>query len=43
MSFSAITEEDVAFVEKQLNTRPRKCLGFATPLEEFERLSKLVA
>jgi len=31
MSFAAITAEHVVFVESQLNTRPRKCLGFRPP------------
>lgn len=31
--FTTIPEEELAFVEKELNTRPRKRLGYLTPLE----------
>lgn len=31
--FTAIPDEDISFVEKELNTRPRKRLGYITPLE----------
>ena len=31
--FAKITDEQVAYVESLLNNRPRKCLGFRTPLE----------
>ena len=37
--FSTITQEDVDIVENILNNRPRKCLGFKTPLEVFNELS----
>jgi len=30
--FSELTHEDIEFVENRLNTRPRKCLSFATPM-----------
>ena len=30
--FSKLTHEDIAFVENRLNTRPRKCLSFTTPM-----------
>ena len=30
--FSELTHEDIAFVENRLNTRPRKCLSFTTPM-----------
>lgn len=33
--FAIITKEQVKHVEKALNNRPRKCLGFKTPLEIF--------
>ena len=33
--FSTITQNDIDIVEKILNNRPRKCLGFRTPLEVF--------
>ena len=31
--FTTIPDEDISFVEKELNTRPRKRLGYLTPLE----------
>lgn len=31
--FGKITEEQVVMVESLINTRPRKCLGYKTPLE----------
>lgn len=31
--FRKITSEQIARIEKLLNTRPRKCLGYKTPLE----------
>lgn len=33
--FSTITQDDVDIVENLLNNRPRKCLGYKTPLEVF--------
>lgn len=33
--FSTITQNDVDIVENILNNRPRKCLGYKTPLEVF--------
>lgn len=36
--FSTITQEDIDIVENILNNRPRKCLGFKTPLEAFNRV-----
>lgn len=33
--FTAITNRDLSFVERELNTRPRKRLGWRTPLEVF--------
>lgn len=33
--FSTITQDEVDIVEKFLNNRPRKCLGYKTPLEAF--------
>lgn len=35
--FRNVTNEQVAFVEKQLNTRPRKALGFETPQALFTK------
>ncbi|MDO8469772.1 MAG: IS30 family transposase, partial [bacterium] len=31
--FTTIPERELAFVERELNTRPRKRLGYKTPLE----------
>lgn len=31
--FDKITDDQVAWIESQLNHRPKKCLGFKTPLE----------
>jgi IS30 family transposase len=31
--FSKITDEQVAWVESRINNRPRKCLGYKTPIE----------
>ena len=31
--FAKITEEQIAWIESRINHRPRKCLGFKTPLE----------
>lgn len=33
MDLALVTEADIAFIENQLNNRPRKCLGFKTPQE----------
>jgi len=37
--FSKITDQDTEFVEKRLNTRPRKCLDIRTPEMVFFELS----
>lgn len=34
--FATVSDEDVAIVEKKLNNRPRKVLGYATPCEVFK-------
>lgn len=31
--FAIISDEDIRLIESRLNNRPRKCLGFKTPLE----------
>jgi IS30 family transposase len=31
--FSKITEEQITWIESRINHRPKKCLGFKTPLE----------
>lgn len=38
--FRTVTHQDVRAVEKLLNSRPRKCLGFATPAEVFHADSR---
>lgn len=35
--FTTIPEAELAFVEYELNTRPRKRLGWLTPLEAFSK------
>jgi transposase, IS30 family len=35
--FRSISEKEVAFVVKNLNTRPRKCLNYQTPLEVYRQ------
>jgi IS30 family transposase len=37
--FSKITDQDTEFVEKRLNTRPRKCLDLRTPFQVFFDIS----
>ena len=37
--FSTITQQQVLEVEQKLNNRPRKTLGYRTPIEEFLRLT----
>lgn len=39
--FNDVSEEDIKKVELLLNNRPRKILGFETPLEVFNRLSSI--
>ena len=39
MDFSMISDQQVLEVEAKLNNRPRKTLGYQTPLEEFLRLT----
>lgn len=33
--FAKVSEDQITFIEHQLNSRPRKCLGFKTPNEVF--------
>ena len=40
---SAISNDDIQFVENQLNNRPRKVLGYRTPREAFMGLKKPTA
>jgi len=37
-----LTPEDIAYVENQLNNRPRKCLGYMTPQEVFNNFLQMV-
>jgi len=41
--FAHVTEEDIALVEKRLNQRPRKSLGYLTPEEVLQILSGALA
>ena len=34
--FNSVSDEDIALVEKKLNNRPRKVLGYKTPCEVFK-------
>ena len=34
-SFEDLTDKDISFIQNRLNNRPRKKLGFLTPLEYF--------
>ncbi|MFA5810977.1 MAG: IS30 family transposase [bacterium] len=38
MDLAKLAKEDIRFVERRLNNRPRKCLGFQTPTEVFNQL-----
>jgi transposase, IS30 family len=40
MTFDKVTDEDLKLVEYKLNHRPRKCLGYRTPYEVFNRACK---
>ena len=33
--FDQVTDEEIAEVERKLNMRPRKCLGYQAPIEVF--------
>ena len=37
-SFRNVTRERIKFVQDQMNSRPRKALGYATPFEKFNEL-----
>ncbi len=43
MEFVNITRKEVIDAAHKLNSRPRKCLGFATPYEAFMELTGLYA
>ena len=34
-----VTFEEIKFVQHRLNNRPRKVLGFSTPIKEFKKLT----
>ena len=42
-SFEGITDQDIKYVMKRLNNRPRKCLGYKTPNQVFFNHSSVVA
>jgi len=42
-SFATITEQEIEFVIRRLNNRPRKCLGFKSPNQVFFNHSSVVA
>lgn len=37
LDFAALTDEQLRWIEQRLNTRPRKILGFKTPLDVFAK------
>jgi IS30 family transposase len=37
--FRKVTEEDLAFAVKKPDHRPRKCLGYQSPQEDFFKTS----
>lgn len=39
MSFTQLTQQEVAQVEIKLNTRPRKRFGFQSPFEQYQKLN----
>ncbi|MFN3714146.1 MAG: IS30 family transposase [Alcanivoracaceae bacterium] len=38
-SFATLDDKEIAMIEKKLNNRPRKMLGYQTPLEVFNRMA----
>ena len=38
-NWSLITQQELNIIERKLNTRPKKCLGFRTPQEIFFALA----
>lgn len=40
INFDIVTEEEIQLVENKLNNRPRKCLGYQTPYEVFQKACK---
>lgn len=43
INFDDVSDEEIERVELLLNTRPRECLNFETPLEAWKRLTALQA
>ena len=41
--FTKVSEKEIQIIEDKLNNRPRKCLGYKTPLEVHRQLSRGVA
>ncbi|MBI4827305.1 MAG: IS30 family transposase, partial [Nitrospinae bacterium] len=39
----SVSDDKIVEVERWLNTRPRKCLGYKTPLEVFNGMSVALA
>jgi IS30 family transposase len=37
ISIAQLTQEELAFIQYEMNNTPRKCLGFHTPLETLAR------
>jgi len=37
--FDNLTDDEIKYVENKINRRPRKCLNYKTPAEEFSRLA----
>ena len=42
-AMSTVTDEEIRMIQNRLNNRPRKRLGFKTPLEVFHQSLKRVA
>jgi len=40
--FRLVTNKEIKRIERLLNTRPRKCLGFKTPIEVHKKLSRVL-
>jgi len=38
-----VSDDKIMEIERWLNDRPRKCLGYKTPLEVFNKLSVALA
>lgn len=40
-NFDLYSDHDLEIIQLRLNSRPRKRLGYSTPIEEFEKLTKI--